>query len=248
MTITDAHPISGEHPIVDAATWRAKRLEHLAAEKAFTHEREALAAKRRKLPWLEIEGDYRFEGLDGSVSLPDLFEGHEQLIVYHFMFGPDWEEGCPSCSFWADNLSGVDVHLQARNSRFVVASRAPLASLEAYRARMGWTFPWYSTLGSQFNFDMGVSFTPEQIESGEPSYNFGTSPPMGEESPGLSTFRRVDDRVFLTYQTFARGLDVLNGAYHLLDATSLGRDEDRLPWPMSWLARSDSYSADASGG
>lgn len=229
------------HTIVDPATWRTARLAHLEREKAFTRERDALSAARRELPWMEVDADYPFTGPDGETTLLDLFGDSPQLLIYHFMYGPDWDEGCPSCSFWADNFTGTLPHLQHRNTRFAMASRAPIDQLEAYRARMAWDVPWYSTLGSSFNYDMGVSFTPEQIESGEPLYNHGTMPAFGEESPGLSAFRRVDDSVYLTYQTFARGLDMLNGTYHHLDVTSMGRDEDELPWPMAWLHRHDQY-------
>ena len=230
-----------EPTIVDADAWRAARLAHLEKEKAFTRERDALSAARRELPWMELDAGYTFTGPDGETTLLELFGDSPQLLVYHFMYGPDWDEGCPSCSFWADNYNGTLAHLQHRNTRFVLTSRAPIERLEAYRARMGWDVPWYSTLGSSFNYDMGVSFTPEQIESGEPLYNHGTMPAFGEESPGLSAFRRVGDSVYLTYQTFARGLDMLNGTYHHLDVTSMGRDEDELPWPMAWLHRHDQY-------
>lgn len=230
-----------EPTIVDADAWRAARLAHLEKEKAFTRERDALSAARRELPWMEVDAGYTFTGPDGETTLLELFGDSPQLLVYHFMYGPDWDEGCPSCSFWADNYNGTLAHLQHRNTRFVLTSRAPIERLEAYRARMGWDVPWYSTLGSSFNYDMGVSFTPEQIESGEPLYNHGTMPAFGEESPGLSAFRRVGDSVYLTYQTFARGLDMLNGTYHHLDVTSMGRDEDELPWPMAWLHRHDQY-------
>ena len=230
-----------EPTIVDADAWRAARLAHLEKEKAFTRERDALSAARRELPWMEVDAGYTFTGPDGETTLLELFGDSPQLLVYHFMYGPDWEEGCPSCSFWADNYHGTLAHLQHRNTRFVLTSRAPIERLETYRARMGWDVTWYSTLGSSFNYDMGVSFTPEQIESGEPLYNHGTMPAFGEESPGLSAFRRVGDSMYLTYQTFARGLDMLNGTYHHLDVTSMGRDEDELPWPMAWLHRHDQY-------
>ncbi|MEM7274282.1 MAG: DUF899 domain-containing protein [Actinomycetota bacterium] len=239
-------------PEVDAAAWRAARLDHLAAEKAFTAARDELTEARRALPWLAIIDDYRFTQRtpDGDVerTLADLFDGNDQLLVYHFMMGPDWEEGCPSCSFWADNYDGTLEHLAARNTALVAVSRAPVEAIEDYRARMGWRFPWVSSLGSEFNFDLGVSFTAEQVESGEADYNFGTGTFGGPEAPGLSAFRRLPptetdgpDRVYLTYQTFARGLDMLNGTYHLLDVTSLGRDEADLPWPMAWLRRHDRY-------
>lgn len=229
-----------EHPVVDEEQWRAARLTHLAEEKAFTRARDALSDARRQLPWLEISNEYELKGASGAVSLLDLFGDARQLVIYHFMFGPDWEEGCPSCSFWADGFSGMIPHLRHRDTAFAVVARAPWEILDAYRSRMGWTFPWYSSLGSSFNFDLGVSYTQAQVDSGELLYNFGTQTAMLEE-PGISTFRRDGEQIFLTYQTFSRGLDMLNGTYHHLDLTSLGRDEDSLPWTMAWLHRSDQY-------
>ena len=234
----------GEAPaIVDPETFRRTRLEHLEAEKQFTRQRDELSRQRRALPWLEITEPYTFDGPDGPCSLVDLFDGRDQLALYHFMFGPDWEEGCPSCSFWADNYDGIGVHLAARDTTLVAVSRAPLPQLEDYRKRMGWRFPWYSSAGSTFNYDMGVSFTPEQIESGTAGYNHGTQPGFGDEAPGLSIFVRDHDRVFLSYQTFARGLDMMNTAYQILDLTPKGRDEDGLEWSMAWLHRHDAYPA-----
>jgi predicted dithiol-disulfide oxidoreductase (DUF899 family) len=155
------------------------------------------------------------------------------------MMGPDWEEGCPSCSFWADNYNGVDVHLAHRDTALVAVSRAPLAKIDAYKKRMGWTFRWVSSAGSDFNFDYDASFKPD--EEGL-RYNFGTIKPFGEETPGISAFRRGDGgAIYHTYSTYARGLDMLNGAYHLLDLTSKGRDEQELPWPMAWVKRHDRY-------
>lgn len=229
-----------DHQIVDANDWRSARIAHLADEKSFTRARDALAQSRRELPWLEIVADYELTGETGAVPFLDLFGDAEQLVIYHFMFGPDWDEGCPSCSFWAEGFSGMVPHLRHRNTAFAVVARAPWATLDTYRSRMGWTFPWYSSLGSPFNFDLGVSYTQEQVESGDLLYNFGTQTAMAEE-PGISTFRRDGDRIFLTYQTFSRGLDMLNGTYQHLDLTSLGRDEDELPWTMAWLHRSDAY-------
>ncbi len=228
--------------VVDREQWTAARMAHLEEEKEFTRRRDELSRSRRELPWLEITEDYRFEGPDGEVGLADLFEGRSQLLVNHFMMGPGWEEGCPSCSFWADNYSGTEVHLAARDTTLIAISRAPLADIEAYRARMGWGFPWYSSENSSFNFDFAVSFTQEQIDSGEPLYNYGTQQAFGEESPGMSIFAKSPDgRVFLTYQTFARGLDNLNGAYHMLDLMPKGRDEQDLPYGMAWLHRHDQY-------
>ena len=239
------------HPIVDADEWRQARLAFLDEEKAFTRQRDALSAARRDLPWLEITDDYRFASPDGEVTLLDLFGDHDQLLLYHFMMGPDWQEGCPSCSFWADNYNGTQIHLAHRDTAFAAVSRTSVDNIEAYRKRMGWDFRWVSSLDSSFNFDMGVSFTPEQQASGEPHYNYGTIAFGGEEAPGLSTFirrRATDadgtggaDRVFLTYQTFSRGMDMLNGTYHHLDLMPKGRDEANLDWSMQWLHRHDAY-------
>lgn len=229
-----------DHRIVDSETWLAERGRFLEREKEFTRERDALSQARRELPWLEITDDYTFDDLDGQQrSLVDLFEGRGQLLVWHFMLGPDWEEGCPSCSFWADNYNGTLEHLAARDTSLVAVSRSSVERITAYRDRMGWSFPWVSSLSTPFNFDFGVSFTPEQVESGEPLYNLGTLPAFAEELPGLSVFRRTDAGLFLTYQTFARGLDILNGVYNQLDLTPKGRDEGGNA--MSWLRRRDSY-------
>jgi predicted dithiol-disulfide oxidoreductase (DUF899 family) len=224
--------------IVSHEEWLTAQKAHLAKEKAFTRLRDELARERRELPWERVDKDYAFEAPEGRVSLADLFAGRGQLIVQHFMFGPDWNEGCPSCSFWTDNFNGVDVHLAHRDTSFALVSRAPLAKLEAYRKRMGWTVRWVSSLGSDFNFDYGVSFKPGE---GGRKYNYDTIVPYGEEAPGLSVFRRGQDgAIYHTYSTYARGLDVLNGAYHLLDMTSKGRDEDP-DHPMSWVRRHDRY-------
>jgi predicted dithiol-disulfide oxidoreductase (DUF899 family) len=230
--------------IVDFDTWRTRSLEQLDAEKAFTRQRDELSRRRRSLPWVEVPGDYRFEGPDGERTLSELFEGRSQLAVYHFMFGPGWEEGCPSCSFWADSYEGIGVHLAARDTTLVTIGRAPLEELLAYKGRMGWTFPWYSSANSTFNYDLGVSFTPADVADGTARYNHGTQVGFGEEAPGLSVFSRTDDgRVFLSYQTFSRGLDMINTAYQILDLTPKGRDEDTLEWSMAWLHRHDAYPA-----
>ena len=234
----------GDAEVVDRDRWLDARKAHLDEEKAFTRQRDELSRKRRRLPWLEITEDYTFEGPNGTARLVDLFEGRGQLLVNHFMMGPDWDEGCPSCSFWADNYSGTEAHLAARDTTLVAISRAPLPNIEAYKTRMGWSFPWYSSAGSSFNYDFRVSFTEDQLSSGEPLYNYDTQRPYGDEAPGMSIFARSqDDRVFLTYQTFARGLDMMNTTYHMLDLTPKGRDEDDLPYGMAWLHRHDQYPA-----
>ncbi len=233
---------TADHTVVSPEEWKAARLDFLDREKAFTRQRDALSAARRELPWTEITADYRFDSPDGEVSLADLFGDNSQLLLYHFMMGPNWAEGCPSCSFWADNYNGTIVHLAHRDTAFAAVSRTSVDNIEAYRERMGWDFPWVSSLNSTFNFDMRVSFTPEEIASGEPLYNFGTQVFGGEEAPGLSTFIRDDEgRIFLTYQSFSRGLDMLNGTYHHLDLMAKGRDEDNLEWSMQWLHRHDAY-------
>ncbi len=235
--------LATEHPgIVDRQEWLAAQREHLKREKTFTRQREELAAARRQLPWTEVNADYRFDTVSGAASLLDLFDGHSQLIVYHFMFGPDWgEEGCPSCSFWADNYDGTSAHLAARDTAFVAVSTATMDQIAHYRERMGWSFDWVSCGGSSFNHDLGASATPEQAEAGELLYNMETAPPMGTESPLISVLYREGDRVYLTFQLAARGLDLVNGVYHHLDLTPKGRDEADLPWPMAWLRRHDEY-------
>ena len=224
--------------IVDHEEWLKARTAFLAKEKEFTHLREELAQQRRALPWERVDKPYRFEGPQGRLSLADLFGQHEQLIVYHFMFGPDWEEGCPGCSFWADNFNGVQAHLAARDTALVAVSRAPLARLEAYKARMGWSFRWVASVGSDFNYDFGVTRRPQDKVF---PYNYGTTPREMEELPGLSTFIRRGDEVFHTYSTYSRGLDVVNGAYHLLDLPARGRHEEGLSFSMAWVRRHDRY-------
>jgi predicted dithiol-disulfide oxidoreductase (DUF899 family) len=227
------------HRIVSEAEWLEARRAHLTKEKEFTRLRDQLAHERRELPWVKVEKDYVFDAPEGKVTLADLFGGKGQLIVQHFMFGPDWNEGCPSCSFWADNFNGIDVHLAHRDTAFVLVSRGPIDKLEAYRKRMGWNLRWVSSLHNDFNFDFAVSFPAEEKAK---TYNFNTQTPYGQETPGLSAFRRDDDgTIYRTYSTYARGLDVLNGTYHLLDMTSKGRDEDGLPFSMAWVRRHDKY-------
>src|SRR4030095_13401312 len=231
--------------IVSHEEWLAARKAHLAKEKAFTRLRDELSRERRALPWERVEKTYAFDAPQGRVSLADLFGAHGQLLVYHFMYGPDWNEGCPSCSFWADNYNGVDVHLAHRDTALVAISRATLEKIEPYRKRMGWSFRWVSSAPSDFNFDYQASFKPG---AAGPDYNFGTMKPYGEETTGISVFRRpgagASDH---TYSPSARGLDMLNGAYPLLDLTSKGRDEDPAH-PMSWLPRHDRYGCPETGG
>jgi predicted dithiol-disulfide oxidoreductase (DUF899 family) len=231
-----------KHRVVSHEEWLVARQAHLAKEKAFTRLRDELSAERRALPWERVDKAYVFEGPHGQQSLADLFGDQHQLLVYHFMFGPHWDEGCPSCSFWADNFNGIGVHLHHRDTALVAISRAPVERLEAYRQRMGWTFPWYSSLQSDFNFDYQVSFSPDPAKQGAYIYNYRQGEFGGEESPGISVFYRDEDgAIYHTYSTYARGLDMLNGAYHFLDLTPQGRDEAGLPWPMAWLRWHDQY-------
>lgn len=230
-----------DHPFVSRQEWIDARRKLLAKEKELTRLRDDLARQRRELPWVKVEKPYMFDGPDGPQTLSDLFAGRSQLIVYHFMYGADWNEGCPSCSFWADNFEGIPIHLAHRDATLVAISRAPYEKLASYRRRMGWTFPWYSSYGSDFNFDYQVSYTPAQVESGNAEHNYRQTKVM-EELPGISVFyRNQTGDVYHTYSTYARGLDMLNGAYHHMDLLPKGRDEEGLPWTMAWLRRHDRY-------
>jgi predicted dithiol-disulfide oxidoreductase (DUF899 family) len=228
--------------VVSHQDWLQARRALLAREKELTHLRERIAEERRALPWEKVDKHYEFDTLDGRKTLAQLFGNHSQLVVYHFMFGPQWEQGCPSCSFWADNFNGIPVHLAHRDVAFTAISRAPLAKLQQYQRRMGWSFPWASSHGSDFNFDFQVSFTPEALQ-GKVFYNFEDRTFPSEEAPGISVFHRnADGEVFHTYSCYARGLDWMNGAYHYLDLVPKGRDEAGLPYTMAWLRRHDQYT------
>jgi predicted dithiol-disulfide oxidoreductase (DUF899 family) len=228
--------------VVNRDEWIEARKALLAKEKAFTRQRDDLSAARRELPWVRIEAPYVFDGPGGEVSLSDAFDGRSQLVVYHFMFGPDWQEGCPSCSYLADHFDGAIVHLNQRDVTLVAVSRAPLETLEAYRARMGWRFTWLSSLGGDFNRDFQVSFSAEELASGAVDYNYATGPFPLEEAPGLSVFSKdAAGDVCHTYSSYGRGLDPLIGAYQLLDLVPKGRDEAELTFPMSWVRRHDQY-------
>lgn len=204
--------------------------------------RDQLSRERRELPWVKVDKKYLFDGPDGKQFLGDLFEGRSQLIIYHFMFGPNWEEGCPSCSFWADNFNGIGIHLNHRDITLVAVSRAPFKKLQAYKKRMGWHFKWFSSFESDFNRDYHLSFTPEEIEKGEMYYNYGITNFPVEEAMGISVFyKNRQGALFHTYSCYARGLDMLNVAYHYMDLTPKGRDEKKLPFNMAWLQRHDQY-------
>ncbi|QOZ37502.1 thioredoxin family protein [Bradyrhizobium sp. CCBAU 53421] len=231
-----------QHKIVSRDEWIAARKTLMAREKELTRAREALSQERRELPWVKVDKDYVFDGPDGKVTLGDLFKGRPQLVVQHVMFAPEWDAACKSCSFWADGFERMVPHLAARDTTMVAISLAPLAKLEAFRQRMGWTFDWVSSGANDFNYDYGVSFTQGQIDAGDAKYNYGTTPLYGPELPGISVFFRDEKGdVFHTYSTFARGLDMMNAAYHYLDLTPLGRHEEGLPYPMDWVRLRDQY-------
>ena len=231
-----------QNQIVSREEWLKARLELLAAEKEFTRQRDALTRRRMAMPWERVEKSYRFEGAKGALSLADLFDGRSQLIIYHFMFGPDWEEGCKSCSFWADNFNGIPIHLNHRDVTFTAVSRAPLAKINAYKKRMGWSFPWVSSHGSDFNFDYQASFTPEQIAEGKAYYNYKVMPKTPSDLVGISVFYRNErGEVFHTYSCYSRGVDMVNGAYHYLDLAPKGRDEDAFKFSQEWVRRHDQY-------
>jgi len=233
---------SQKQKIVSKENWLAARKAHLSNEKEFTRMRDRLSRERRELPWMKVEKEYAFHGPDGVLELQDLFEGKSQLIVYHFMFGPDWKEGCPICSLWADNFDGINIHLNHRDINLVAVSRAPYNKPQAYKDRMGWSFRWFSSLGSDFNFDYHVSFEEDDIKGGKKYYNFGLSNFPGVETPGISVFYKDEEgEIFHTYSCYSRGLVMLNGAYHFMDLTPKGRDEDHLKFNMQWLRRHDKY-------
>lgn len=228
--------------VVSRDEWLIARKALLAKEKAFNKTRDGLSAERRDLPAVKIDKGYVFEGAAGKRTLPELFDGRGQLLVYHFMYGTDWDDGCPSCSFWADNFNGIDIHLAHRDITLVMIGKAPYRTLAAYKDRMGWTLPFYSAHETDFNEDFNVSFSAEQLESGG-DYNYKTGNwKFGGEGPGASAFLKADDgSVLHTYSTFARGLDMINGAYHLMDIMPKGRDEQDLQHSMAWLRRRDQY-------
>jgi len=229
------------HKVVSHDAWIAARQRFLLKEKEFTRLRDELSRERRELPWERVDKEYVFESTNGRETLADLFGEHSQLIVYHFMYGPDWEIGCRSCSFWADNFNNIVPHLAARDASLVAVSLAPLQKLQAQARRFGWTFKWVSSHGSDFNFDYHVSFSPEALERGDTVYNYSPQKLGSTEMPGISAFFRDGQQIYHSYSTYARGLDMLNAAYHYLDIAPKGRDEEGLAYPMAWVKHRIAY-------
>jgi predicted dithiol-disulfide oxidoreductase (DUF899 family) len=230
------------HKVVSHNDWIAARKAHLIEEKAFTKARDALSQKRRELPWEKIEKNYVFDTVQGKETLADLFGDKSQLIVYHFMLGPGWEAGCPSCSYLADHFDGAAIHLAQRDVSFVVISRAPLSEIEKFQRRMGWKFKWVSAFGNDFNHDYQVSASPEEKTADKVLYNYELTTFPSEERPGASVFyKNQAGQIFHTYSTYGRGLDMLIGAYHFLDLAPKGRDEADLAFSMAWVRHHDKY-------
>lgn len=228
--------------VVSHSEWLGARKKFLEKEKEFTRLRDELSRQRRELPWEKIEKEYVFEGPSGKETLGDLFMGRSQLIIYHFMFGPGWKEGCPSCSYLADHFDGPSIHLANRDVTLAVISRAPMREIAAFKKRMGWRFPWVSSFGSDFNYDYHVSFSAEERAKGKVNYNYELTEFPSEEGPGLSVFRKDESGViFHTYSSYARGLDLFVGAYNFLDQVPKGRDEDGLGFSMAWVRHHDKY-------
>jgi predicted dithiol-disulfide oxidoreductase (DUF899 family) len=228
------------HKVVSRKQWLAARKALLAKEKKFTKLRDQLSHQRRQLPWVKVDKNYVFDGPNGRETLSDLFEGKSQLIVYHFMFGPDWDAGCKHCSFWADLFNPIIVHLNHRDVTMVAISRASYEKLKAYKKRMGWNFKWVSSGNTDFNFDYHASFTPEEEAKKKAFFNYKMQDPGSSDREGASVFYKdPKGNVFHTYSTYARGIDMVNTAYHYLDLVPKGRDEgDQGP---SWLRRHDEY-------
>ena len=230
------------HRIVSSAEWLEARKALLAHEKRFTKARDELSRERRALPWVRVEKSYVFDGPNGKETLGELFGRTSQLTVYHFMFGPGWEQGCPSCSFLSDHIDGAAVHLAQRDVTLLAVSRAPLPQIEVFKRRMGWRFKWVSSHGNDFNRDFHVSFTPDEMSRGKVNYNYDWVEFPSEEAPGVSVFfKSAGGEIFHTYSAYARGLDMLVGAYNYLDLAPKGRDEDSLPWTMAWVRHHDRY-------
>lgn len=230
------------HRIVSKDEWLAARSALLKKEKEFTVLRDKLGQQQRDMPWVSVDKEYLFVGPNGKQTLSDLFDGRTQLIVYHFMYDPNWDAGCPSCSFWADNFNGIVVHLNQRDVTMIAVSRAPYSKIEEYKKRMGWNFKWVSSYDNDFNFDYHVSFTPEELSKKKAFYNYNLQDTHSPEREGVSVFYKdTADHVFHTYSAYARGIDVLNVAYHYLDLVPKGRDEDGHEFTQFWVRRHDEY-------
>ena len=239
-----------DHKVVSPNEWLATRKELLRKEKEFTLLRDELSRQRRELPWERVDKQYVFDGPRGKQTLADLFDGRSQLIVYHFMFGPGWQEGCKSCSFEADHFNSIIVHLNARDVSMAAVSRAPLEELQSFQKRMGWSFNWVSSYGNDFNSDYRVSFTKDEMAKGKVYYNYDMQEFPSDEGPGASVFFKdgTTGEIFHSYSTYGRGLDILVGAYNFLDLVPKGRDEDGLPYTMAWVRHHDRYGEDIAAG
>jgi len=232
-----------KHQVVSRQEWLAARKALLAKEKKLTHDRDAVAAERRALPWVKVDKNYVFDSPTGKQTLADLFDGRSQLIIYHFMFGPDWNEGCPSCSFNMDHTDAALVHLAQRDVSFAAVSRAPISKIEPFKKRMGWRFPWVSSHDNDFNYDYQASFTREEMAKGKVEYNFDMVEFPSSEAPGISVFYKdPSGNIFHTYSAYARGTENTVNTYNYLDYAPKGRDEDHLPFTMAWVRHHDRYT------
>jgi predicted dithiol-disulfide oxidoreductase (DUF899 family) len=240
MTNGDSNSIKN-HPVVSHEEWLAARTAFLAKEKEFTRLRDELSRERRELPWERVDKQYVFDGPGGKETLAELFKNRSQLVVYHFMFPPDWEEGCLHCSFWADNFNGIGIHLNHRDMTFVAISRAPLTKIEPFKERMGWSFKWVSSFHSDFNYDYQASFTPEEVQAGAAFFNYRKTDPGLSDREGISVFYKDESGgIFHTYSCYARGIDMMNTAYHYLDLVPKGRGEEGHD-PQYWVRHHDRY-------
>ena len=240
--LSGAERLARGHKVVTREEWTNARKELLAREKEWTHLRDKLSAERRDLPWVKVDKRYVFDTPNGKKSLAELFNGRSQLVIYHFMFGPEWQEGCPSCSFVSDHMDGALPHLAARDVTITMVSRAPLAKIEAFKRRMGWRFKWVASYGTDFNRDFRVSFTKEEKTNGKVDYNYVMQEFPSDEAPGLSVFYKdAKGDIYHTYSTYGRGLEPLVGTYTILDLVPKGRDEDHLAFSMEWVRYHDKY-------
>ncbi|HEY8025898.1 MAG TPA: thioredoxin family protein [Burkholderiaceae bacterium] len=247
-TVTNIEANAGNHRIATGEAWLSERKALLAREKELMRLHDQIAAERRALPWVRVDKTYVFDTPDGKRTLAELFAGRHQLLVQHFMLAPGKEEGCRGCSFMADHIDGMNVHLAQRDITFTAISRAPLAEIERFRHRMGWQFAWASAQGNEFNFDFGASFTPDDIVAGNAHYNYSAQPFSMEDAPAISAFYKNDaGEIFHTYSTFGRGVEVMMGTYSMIDLMPKGRDEEALPHSMAWVRHHDRYEATPAG-